>query len=273
MSVNNNETTAKNSKSHTGHRAKVRSRYYASGLKGMPDHNVLELLLFFGIPYKDTNVIAHELIDKFGSFSAVLEAAPEDLMSVKGMTENAACLINLILPTYKRYYKDVCARKMSCLTVDEIADYIRNLFLDTSDERVYILLFDTTRTFIGHRVIGEGSAVSCNSDFRKLVRYVLETKASGVVLAHNHPHGITAPSHQDIEVTKEVYKLLSYLDVRLLNHIIVNETSHFSMADSSRFSYIFDGLDKPVTEREGIDEEILRVRKLVEEKQRAKANK
>ena len=83
---------------HNGHRKKVKERYYANGLKGMPPHNILEMLLFFGIPYKDTNPIAHDLIDRFGSLSAVLEAKHSDLLSVKGMTENAACLITMILP-------------------------------------------------------------------------------------------------------------------------------------------------------------------------------
>ena len=91
---------------HNGHRKKVKERYYANGLKGMPPHNILEMLLFFGIPYKDTNPIAHDLIDRFGSLSAVLEAKHSDLLSVKGMTENAACLITMILPLYKRYYQE-----------------------------------------------------------------------------------------------------------------------------------------------------------------------
>ena len=257
--------TVKSKNQHLGHRAKVRSRYLVNGLKGMPDHNVLELLLFYGIPYRDTNEIAHELINKFGSFSAVFEADPKDLMTVKGMTENAACLINLMLPVYKRYYKEVSSRKTTCFSTADIADYVRKLMLDTTDERVYALLFDNRRTLIGYRVIGEGDIVSCSSDFRKLAQAVLETKATGVMLAHNHPHGITVPSFEDVEATKEIYKLLRYLKVRLLNHIIVNESSHFSMLESGQFAYIFAGLEKPPYEREGIDDEISRVKKQLAE--------
>lgn len=264
--MSKNNESKNDSAVHSGHRAKVKKRFFSSGLKGMPDHNVLELLLFFGIPYRDTNEIAHALIDKFGSFSAVLEADPEDLKSVKGMTESAACLINLMLPIYKRYYKDVCSRKMCCFTTKETAEYIRNLCLDTTDERVYVLLFDNRRTLIGHRVIGDGDIVSCSSDFRELAKAVLETKATGVILAHNHPHGITLPSYDDVEATKEIYKLLCYLKVRLLNHIIVNDRDYFSMIDSDKFSYIFAGLEKPAYEREGIDEEINNLKKLLAER-------
>ena len=96
---------------HKGHREKVKQRYYEAGLNSMPDHNILEMLLFFGIPYKDTNEMAHELIARFGSFSGVLEADVKDLVTVKGMTENAAFLITMILPLYKRYMEDISSRK------------------------------------------------------------------------------------------------------------------------------------------------------------------
>ena len=78
---------------HKGHRQKVKNRYIQTGFEGMADHNILELLLFFGIPYKDTNPISHELMDTFGSLSAVFQASVAELKSVKGMTENAACSI------------------------------------------------------------------------------------------------------------------------------------------------------------------------------------
>ena len=82
----NSKSTENKTNIHKGHREKVKNRYYESGLNSMPDHNILELLLFFGIPQKDTNPIAHELMNKFGSFSGVLEASKADLQSVKGMT-------------------------------------------------------------------------------------------------------------------------------------------------------------------------------------------
>ncbi|MBR5826987.1 MAG: hypothetical protein IKY78_07870 [Clostridia bacterium] len=254
---------------HKGHRNKVRNRYYETGFNGMADHNVLEMLLFFGIPYKDTNEMAHELIARFGSFSGVLEADVKDLITVKGMTENAACLITMILPLYKRYMEDVSSQKPEFASKEELSMYIRSLFLDTNDERLYALAYDSSRHYIGYRNIGDGDICSSRADIRKLSAFVLECKATGIILAHNHPHGIALPSPEDIECTKYIYKILDALKVRLLDHIIVNESDYISMAETMRYTYIFSGIEQSPFEKE-FDEEFEKAREAVEHNDRRK---
>ena len=254
---------------HKGHRNKVRNRYYETGFNGMADHNVLEMLLFFGIPYKDTNEMAHELIARFGSFSGVLEADVKDLITVKGMTENAACLITMILPLYKRYMEDVSSQKPEFASKEELSMYIRSLFLDTNDERLYALAYDSSRHYIGYRNIGDGDICSSRADIRKLSAFVLECKATGIILAHNHPHGIALPSPEDIECTKYIYKILDALKVRLLDHIIVNESDYISMAETMRYTYIFSGIEQSPFDKE-FDEEFEKAREAVEHNDRRK---
>lgn len=250
---------AKKDNPHKGHRIKVRNRYYETGFNGMADHNVLEMLLFFGIPYRDTNEMAHELITRFGSFSAVLEAEVKDLVTVKGMTENAACLISMIRPLYKRYMEDICSRKPVFDSKEKISEFIRSLFLDTNDERLYALAYDSGRRFIGYKNIGDGDIRSSRADIRKLSAFVLECKATGIILAHNHPHGIALPSTEDIDCTKYIYKILDALKVRLLDHIIVNESDYISMAETMRYAYIFSGMEQSPFDRE-FDEELEQAR-------------
>lgn len=229
-----------NSNIHRNHRQKVRERYYSGGFRGMAPHNVLEMLLFFGIPYKDTNPIAHELIDRFGSFSAVLEAKRTDLMQIKGMTENAACLLTMILPLYQRYSQELIKRRPKFDSVDDLADFLRTLYLDNNNiERVYILCFDANKTLITYRVIGEGDVSSSDFDMRKLASAVLETNADSVVLSHNHPHGVAAPSMQDGVATAAIASLLHTLNVKFSDHIIIADKNHFSMVNSPRFVEYF----------------------------------
>ncbi|MBR3816358.1 MAG: hypothetical protein IKJ27_06505 [Clostridia bacterium] len=250
---------------HKGHREKVKARYLVNGLNGMPQHNVLELLLFFGIPYKDTNEIAHKLIEHFGSFSGVLEAKPNELVKIKGMTENAAILINMILPLYKQYAIDLNAHSPCCDSSEKLAEYIRNLLLDTNDERVFAICFDYKRRLIGCKIIGEGDIISSTVDYRRLAEVLLETKANSIIIAHNHPHGITSPSKDDIEATKEIFRFVSTLKVRLLDHIIVNDTSYLSMAETLHYAYIFSGMTNSPFERD-YDSEIETAKKELEEK-------
>lgn len=228
---------------HKGHREKVKQRYYETGLNSMPDHNILELLLFFGIPQKDTNPIAHTLIEKFGSFSGVLEAGRTDLLSVKGMTESAACLLTLFLPVYKRYINDLHKKRRKFSDAKEIADYLRPHYLDTNNERVYALCLDSQDRLIACRVVSDGDIDSSTFDIRKLASIVLEVKSKKVVLSHNHPNGSLVPSQGDALATKAAQELLRLLKVQLTDHIIVTDKSYFSMIKSPAHIHLFYGAD------------------------------
>lgn len=224
---------------HKGHRQKVRQSYYENGLRGMPDHNVLEMLLFFGIPYKDTNEIAHRLMDKFGSFSGVLHADVSALMSVKGMTENAACLLNVLLPVFARYSEDINSKKPQLTETKEIVRFISPKFVGALNERVYILCFDKNHTFINSRLVNEGDSASVFVNFRTIASAVLETKATSAVLVHNHPNTIALPSPNDLAATSQVYDFLKTMNVALYDHIIIAGNKFCSMAQTPRFSHIF----------------------------------
>lgn len=226
---------------HVNHRQKVKNMYFESGLNGMADHNVIELLLFFGIQRKDTNPMAHELMERFGSFSGVLEAKKSDLMLVKGMTENAACLITMILPLYKRYMKDVTSKsKLDIEDKKGIIKFLRGLFIDNGNtEQVYALCFSNNGKFLSCRKISQGDIASSSLNLRNLASFVLEVNASSVILAHNHPHGIALPSPADVNATKSVYAFLKSLKVRLADHIIITDDKEFLMAKSHNFVHIF----------------------------------
>ena len=236
---------------HFGHREKVRRKYYETGFNGMAEHNVLEMLLFFGIPYKDTNPIAHELIERFGSLSAVFEASRTDLQKIKGMTENAACLITMMLPIYKRYSEDLFKRKPTFNSLGEIVDFLRKLYIDKSNnERIYVLCFDGKDSLITYRVLSEGDINSSAVDYRKLASIVLETNASSIIISHNHPHGIALPSKDDIDATKYVVPFMETLKVKVKDHIILTDDEYFSMANSPRFIHVFYNISSPFEDEE-----------------------
>ncbi len=230
--------------SHNFHRKHMRERFYEAGFKGMPDHNVLEMLLYFGIPRKDTNDIAHELINRFGSYADVLEADRHDLMKVKGMTETAACLIKMIVPFYSRYEDNLHDRNPTLDNPEAIADFLRPKYYEGScRERVFVLCYDNLNHLIACRLLSEGDINSAAFDIREFGRIVLETNCSSVILSHNHPHSISLPSKDDIRVTKAVISLLDMLKVTLKDHIIVSDDSHTSLAEHKHTMPLFYGID------------------------------
>ncbi len=228
---------------HKGHRQKVRDQYLENGLKGMADHNVLEFLLFFGIPQKDTNELAHRLLQQFGSFADVLRADASELKAVSGMTESAACLLSMILPVYQRYCKSLSKKRMTFHDVNEVEAYVRPYFLDATKERVYLLCLDDQKRLLAMRGLNEGSLGEVFVDMRMIASVLLETKAKAAVLVHNHPNGIAQPSGDDIAVTRRIYAFLKQMGVQLLDHLILTEKDLCSMAKARCSRHVFYELD------------------------------
>ena len=226
---------------HKGHRQKVKQRFLANGLAGESPHHVLELLLFYAIPHRDTNPVAHALIDRFGSLSGVLRADVAELKTVPGIGENAATLLHLILPIYEAYVDDLLRTCPVVESVQELVDYMRPKFIGATVEKVYLICIGENRRLLAARKLNEGDICSCGVDFRVLASIVLETKAQNVVLMHNHPNGIALPSSDDIALTTQTSSFLRSLNVHLLNHIIVSEEHACSMADMARFAHLFYG--------------------------------
>ncbi len=232
---------------HQGHRKKVKDRYLLTGIDGMAEHNILEMLLFFGIPRKDTNEIAHALIEKFGSFSLVLQASFADLKSVKGMTSDAACLITMLLPIYRKYLEDLGSNAVELNSSEEIAEYIKPKFLGIEKELIYAVCFDSSNKLICSRKVGEGGFFGVDFEMKKLASIILETNASSVVLVHNHLTSIAMPSVEDINATKSIYKFLQTLKVTLSDHIILAKDGSFcSMINIPAISHIFFGLNNTI---------------------------
>ncbi len=230
--------------SHNFHRKHMRERFYKAGFEGMEDHVVLEMLLYFGIPRKDTNEIAHELIKTFGSYADVFEANRHELMKVKGMTETAACLIKMVVPFYSRYVERLWSRAPSPVEPADVAAYLRPKYYEVGcRESVFVLCYDRSDHLIICRLLNEGDINSAAFNIREFGRLVLETNCTSVIISHNHPHSISLPSKDDIRVTRKVIELLDMLNVTLKDHIIVSDSDYTSMANHRQTLPMFYGID------------------------------
>ena len=222
---------------HDGHRQRLKARFLEQGLDGFTDVQVLELLLFYAIPRRDTNPIAHELLEKFGSLRQVLEAPVQRLTEVEYITENAAALLKLA-PAMLRYYQvDKVKEEMPLVTIQACGDYLKHFFLGRKNETVFLLCLDAKCKVLACREVGEGSVNSANVPIRRVVEIALAEGASTVILAHNHPSGIAIPSGEDIATTRRLYAALSTVDVILADHIVVADDDYVSMVQSG---YRFD---------------------------------
>lgn len=223
---------------HEGHRARLKQSFLTGGLEPFSPHNVLELILFYALPRKDTNPIAHALLDRFGSLSAVFDAPVEELMKVDGIGENCAVLLKLFPAVSRTYLMD----KQSIPELDDtetVKNYCVNLFVGEVTEKAYLLCFDSRNRLLNCILLNEGSLSTVNLDKRRLIEAVIRNNTTGVVLTHNHPNGVAAPSKADVESTRSISYLLSEISVKFLDHIIVADNDCFSMMSHVNFVDLF----------------------------------
>ena len=175
---------------HAGHRRRAKEEFLARGLSGLADHRVLELLLFYAIPQGDVNPLAHALVERFGGLTGVLNATYEQLREVKGIGENAACLLRLIPAVAARYMELNADVSGQMLTNWQFQELLLPLFLGARNELAYLVCMDAKSKLIACRPLGEGILDQVGVAKRKVVEIALACNASRVALAHNHVSGV-----------------------------------------------------------------------------------
>ena len=214
---------------HDGHRQRMKERFLEGGLDNFNDINALELLLFYALPRCDTNVVAHRLLDRFGSLPAVLEATADELSKVDGIGESAAVLLALVPQVSRRYMTEKAQTLPSISGSAEAGRYFLPKFMYERDEVVYMACLDSAHRVTSCREIGRGVVNAAEVSVRRIVELALQQNAAAVILAHNHPSGTTEISQQDKHITQHIVKALALVEVRVLDHLVVgNETISFA---------------------------------------------
>ena len=213
---------------HDGHRQRMRERIMSGDLENLQPHEVLEYLLFSFIPRRDTNAIAHALIKEFGSFYGVLNADCARLSNVSGMTQNAALFLSNLPAVFRVYMgsnsKDNCELKGR----GAVREYLRDKCWALKEERVFAAALDPHDKIIDSKEFERGTADTVTISVRDIVDFAIVTKASKIVIAHNHPSGVVIPSANDIAVTKELHYMLKSIGVNLLDHYIFCDENYYS---------------------------------------------
>lgn len=217
---------------HEGHRERMKNRFKNHGLENFDDHNVLELLLFYALPRKDVNPIAHRLMERFKTLDAVFDASIEELAQVPGVGENTAVYLKLVPQVSKRY-------RISGVSGDNIINspalagrLLVPYFMYEREEVVYMLSLDSKGSLLGCDKLCSGSVNATDVSLRRIAERALEKRAVSVIIAHNHPSGVALPSREDEATTYQIKTALDLIGIRLFDHIIVAGDDFVSMADS-----------------------------------------
>ncbi len=207
---------------HDGHRERLRDDFIAVGIEGKSEHQILELMLSYVIPYVDVNPVAHELINEFGSLAAVLDADIKDLTKFRYVTKRTAAFLKLFPTVFPLYYESKFKKRINLGTASQLKEYMIPKLANEKNEVFYVLCLDSHCNLIHTIRHKEGSAVKASLDIQTLVADVLRTGASTIVLVHNHLSGSVDFSKQDIEATDFIINTFKILGIFVADHFIIS---------------------------------------------------
>ena len=219
-------------KKDAGHRQRLKDKFQQHGMEALTDSEVLELLLILGTPRKDCKEQARDLLAHFGSLARVLEAPAAELQKIKGVGPNNSFAVHFLHGVARRYLKHRLQEKQYLHSSRQVAEYLIHSMRDLQQEVFLAIFLDASHAIIDTEVVARGTLAANTIYPRELVKLALEHNAAALVVAHNHPSGSLQPSPQDHHLTKTIYLACSFMNIKLLDHLIIGQSENtFSFAD------------------------------------------
>lgn len=230
--MNNNNDVSSKKDYCVGHRKRMREKFLSSNIGAMHDYEILEMLLFFVIPRRDIKIKAKKIIEYFGGLEKVFDASIQELVQVIEITESTAFLIKLVRDVVYRYTKNKIKSKEYVLgNWIAITDYLKGNIAYSSTEKLIVLFLKKNYSFINDYFQEIGTVDNTPVYVKEIVKKALMYNASYLVIAHNHPNSNNKPSDADIFITEKLRQACFFVDMKLLDHVIVTEHNSFSFAE------------------------------------------
>ena len=215
---------------HTDHRNRMKEKYINFGINGLADHEILELLLFYSIPRKNVNPLAHKLLSHFGSFNSVIEADIDALMQVDGLGKNSAILISLIFKIFHKYNLSTNL-KTKIVSANIAKAYCNKLYTEFNVEQFFVVCINSAGKIISSKKIGKGTINGIEINIREITAFAFANKCQRIIITHSHTNEKCMPSNDDLIFTKTVMLSCLLNDIDILDHVIIARNSASSFAE------------------------------------------
>jgi DNA repair protein RadC len=242
----------KSNNPHSGHRKRLREQVLKSGLESLHEHQVLEYLLTFVLPQKDTNVIAHDLIQKFGSFYKVMQASLTELMSVNGVGEVVAHFLFNFRDFFYYYQKSSTKEKTLIRNFEEAKRYVIPHLSNKLKEELLLVCIDSKNCVIDTKVLSRGTVNQADVNMRAITEILINNNTSNFVIAHNHPDGNCRPSAEDDKFTQALTVTSEINRMKLLDHIIIGNDGIYSYYQNDKLIEYRDKVKNLIVKSEEI---------------------
>lgn len=216
-------------KQYLGHHKRLRDRFIKSGLVGFHDYEVLELLLTYIFPNRDTKPIAKDLLAKFKTLAGVFSADSEELQEIKGVGERTAVYLKLLNDTLGFVFEERARNEEIQFTkTAQLFEYFKATIGNKKNEVMRVVYLDSQNGLINAENLSEGTISEAVAFPRKIVEGALKYHAFSVIIAHNHPGGMAEPSDNDDKITEQIKNALQTVGIRLQDHLVITGNEYFS---------------------------------------------
>jgi DNA repair protein RadC len=229
MAESDNDTGEK--PHYHGHRARLRARFLESAGSGIPDYEILELILFGVFRNGDTKPLAKALVAEFGSLAAVLAAPAERLSKVPGCGEAVIAALKVTREAGLRMLQAEAKARPALSNWQALLDYCRAVLQHEQIEQFRILFLDRKNQVIADEQQQRGTVDHTPVYPREVVKRALELNAAALILVHNHPSGDPTPSRADIEMTRQVASAAATMGIAVHDHLIIGRKGHTSFRE------------------------------------------
>ena len=205
---------------HGGHRFRLRERFIKEGFDAFEEHNILELMLFYAIPQKDTNELAHALLDRFGTLEGVLQADQEELTQVDGVGLQTARFITQAADMTKRYLKSQETNN-KLIGMEPIISYALKELSDEDANELLVFLLDNKQALLSWHVFQKHVVTYEKIDNRLLLSLIMGANATYVMVIHKYPRKKTVSKRTDSGIAMKISNLLMTIGVGLSEYIVI----------------------------------------------------
>lgn len=216
------------------HKKRLRARYEKNGLDGFHDYEVLELILSYSLVMRDTKELAKELIKRFGSLIGVLNASNDELAKFEGLGSRTAIMIKLFRDTMTFALSDKIMKEEWITSCQDVYEYMKTYYKGMRNEEFKVIYLNSRHYIIDEETLFRGTNNEAKIYIRNLIEQVIKKGAAAIIIVHNHPGGTLKASEEDIMITQKIKKVLGYINVNLLDHIVVGDNDYISLASEKR---------------------------------------
>ena len=208
-----------------------REKLLRYGVTLLKDDELLALFLRTGTQGKTVFTLANDLIDHFGSLYGLLTAELEAFRHVEGIGVAKYAQLRGIAELARRFYNVRLEEEDPVLTPEGAREFLQSQLADAEREIFMVIFLDNRNRILKHSHLFSGTLSHVEVHPREIVREAIKVNAAGVILAHNHPSGCAQPSKADKEITERIIKCCQFMDIRVLDHLIIGRGEYISFAE------------------------------------------